>query len=508
MTGESLTSPSAPLVPHESLIDRYARYRRNRSRQSLHIDLIMGSFGIVFITLLYCIGRLLLWQSAFGPFANEVEETLTEPSRALVLTGLDLHHRVISQAFTSAVLWFMLPLFVIFLLVKTMWSRTTNWLEFKLFNKPTLVRELLQLGERFGAEHKWLLKMLGLPVIALLLISALVGLLLPETMIAPAFAVLGIALAAVVFFSGLFWVRKATGGVLLHRIPTTFIKRAALLSLGRQLVFWTAVAIIFLCASALVPFSVNNHVVKHSGAWIHDLEQWESQVDVILAADAEDSGMVTVARDRVNRKIHKLVDETYAFADVLEDFDEVGVLAICFLLCSCAACLDLGLTLVRLDFREPLIALGIAIVASTGLYFLETLVRSTLPSSGVLSFVSRCGVLLLTFVLGSASMFVMRLLDEQGTDCPVCLNRSASAARCSICEYRLDRSTETALIGNTETRELHAPTCHHLANLDDEKKRELNCLEDALWADYDLCGTCLGGSGYGRMESRRSVAGS
>jgi hypothetical protein len=177
---------------------------------------------------------------------------------------------------------------------------------------------------------------------------------------------------------------------------------------------------------------------------------------------------------------------------VITHFDQL-IAALFVVICG-IACLDIGLTLARHQYRQPLYGLGLGLLAALALTAAESVLGELMPSNGVARFAAAFGIVLLVFMLGQISALAIRVWTDGGHTCPACLERISGTERCPRCGLRMDKLGDTDFIANRTTGELHVKSCHHLARVPTENQTEFCSLEDALWEGYDTCGTCLGGS--------------
>lgn len=455
---------------------------------------MLAAIFVPLLGLVYVVARMIIWRSTTDSYTRLLIRSLDPASWSLAQDGLILLKQVRVAALDTSFLRFVLPFCLVFLVVFVAAAYVQRRVSLLVYDKPALVRHLLMVDRPALATHGAFIRRTGLILLLLGMLCVAGAFLLPSPLVTGFLISALLIMCLAVFTLGFRWIRRADRlGAAKRKVSPAYVRAACISGAVRQLTLVISLVVLVGAAAGLAQWTVAQLGRSHGPAWMVELERWEARVRDHQVREKDDV-LLADLRNQVRGTISTLVSGKL---DVIQALGPSGVrgLAATFFFIACAlACLDIGITLARLEFREPAVALGLGVVAASLLGLAAGGLKSLFPQSAAFSFVAHYGILLLTFVLGRLSAFIIRLYTQPQTECPVCLNPSENPLRCSVCGLRFDRARGTNFVGNKASRELHARECAHVGRIAAERQKTFTSIKEALWAGYDLCGSCLGGS--------------
>lgn len=476
------------------LDDQYEAHRRRVAGANQRTAKMLAAIILPLLGLVYVVARMIIWRSATDSYARFLARSLDSASWSLAQEGLILLNQVRVAALDTLFVRFVLPFCLLFIVVFIAAAYALRRVPTLLYMKPGLVRHLLMVDAAALATHSAFVRSTRWVLLVLAALCVAGAFLLPSQLV-PGFLLASLLLMCLtVFVLGFRWIRQADRlGAARQKVSPAYVRAACVSGAIRQCVLLLSILILVVGAATLARSTAAVLARSNGSEWLSQLERWEIRLSAHRVEEAN-SVLLADARNEVRSTIDRLASAKF---EILEALGPSGIrsLAAVLLFIACAvACLDVGVTLARLEYREPALALGLGVLAAFVLSFVEVGIKESFPHGAAFSFAAGYGVLLLTFVLGQLSAFIIRLYTQPGTECPVCLNRSENPVKCSVCGLRFDRSRETEYVGNKTSGELHVRQCAHASKIGRESCNTFTSLEQALWAGYDLCGSCLGGS--------------
>lgn len=234
---------------------------------------------------------------------------------------------------------------------------------------------------------------------------------------------------------------------------------------------------------------------KLDSRWNNDwMPLLESQVQSwrelnVAFSERESQWLDSIAVDAVN-KLEKAmvtaVSETRLRGNrFMRNSTMLGIVGIGFILLLCS---------IGMYYRESKNAPRVLLAMTVAAIILDQLARwleEVMASRQWWSEFSQFAVILVVFGAGSACGIVVVAFSEKRMMCPWCAEVVRGTTRCLRCSMQISKLSDTVLIGNRRTRELHLGNCVYVNKMTTANRVEYESAEAAYWDGYNNCAHCL-----------------
>ncbi len=476
-----------------TLHERYRNYVAAR-RQGRRVTTVL----CVLIALGGC-AAMHLWLQSQPAMHVQKREALSHYSQQFVGGYIELMsiNRELASAVLSVATWcFGIPILTAIVIIPLLQGVSAEVLRARLFNKPALAAQLMH------DEYPYLKTIRTFHVLAaLLLLTIFAGPIIlaqrvddwptkPELV-----KRIGLGIIAGIVVVQLLWIALASRKHRPRLISPLYARRSTY-SMMAQLTFFGLFVIgtvNFLNAASLL---FAKHVHARISEFRLTLDACKTNIDTRQFADDEHEVLAQTV-EIVSRNLDsgdELADSLLGFGQQVTTRETVACV---FFLCCFLCFVQLAPKLLQLEYRRVWLAALAVPIAAIVFDYLGAAIVGLYHDLDWARYLARVSVIAAIFVLGQASGIFIKHILENAPTCPRCsFSAHPSDSSCKECGTRLDLLRHGQLIGNVESRELHAPSCVHAERLAPRKRRLFENAEQAYWEGFDNCGTCLRGSGY------------